>query len=451
MDNLQHIDDLLRQASQVPANALVNAADWAAVEKRLKRRKNRIYVVWFFLALISVSSVGVVFYHKNQKNSNTPILTKTTESLPKQDTHKITQNFQVPYNVDLNNSHESKDESIISHSAKLYRDKAVTPPTHVDYTKKEQIPAGITTTTDTHNATKAPLIDTQHTPYIPAETITLLPTRNTGSYVGDISLNTLHLIPPTRIASVITITHKANTSGSTPPKLERHWEVGVSFTPGISNKITSENSVLNGLINRSYYDKVANSETTAFSNTFGFNIQYHAKKWFISSGLFMTQRKEQLDYNYTITEGPLYDATTIYSYVPVDPRSYESIVYSGSNSYHFLEIPLNIGYKTTISPNFELRTQLGASYMALRNREGKKGNFTTLELEDLQDLQFAQHNIAANVKTGLYLNKQRFVIGIEPTFGINLNSLRSVETSAIKTKPYGYGLNITSAIKLFKL
>ena len=165
----------------------------------------------------------------------------------------------------------------------------------------------------------------------------------------------------------------------------------------------------------------------------------------------MTQRKEQLDYNYTITEGPLYDATTIYSYVPVDPRSYESIVYSGSNSYHFLEIPLNIGYKTTISPNFELRTQLGASYMALRNREGKKGNFTTLELEDLQDLQFAQHNIAANVKTGLYLNKQCFVVGIEPTFGINLNSLRSAETSAIKTKPYGYGLNITSAIKLFKL
>jgi len=94
---------------------------------------------------------------------------------------------------------------------------------------------------------------------------------------------------------------------------------------------------------------------------------------------------------------------------------------------------------------------LGASYMALLSREGKKGNFTTLELEDLKDLQFAQHNIAANIKTGVYLNKQRFVLGVEPLFGINLNSLRPAETSAIKTKPYGYGLNITSAIKLFKL
>ncbi|MDB4161062.1 hypothetical protein N9772_01685 [Bacteroidia bacterium] len=432
MDNLQHIDDLLRQASQVPANALVTASDWTIVDKRLKRRKNRIYAMWFFLALVSVSSLGVFFYIDSQEIYNTPILAKTTESLPKQDTHKTTQNFQVPNNADLSHSHESTNELTIRQS---------------DYTTEEQISAEITMT-DTHDATRTPSIITQPALYIPAETITLLPTRNTGSYVGDISPNTLQLIPPTRIASVIA--NHTNTSEST-PKPERHWEVGVSFTPGLSNKITSESRTLNGLINRSYYDKIANSETTAFSNTFGFNIQYHAKEWFISSGLFITKRREQLDYKYTITEGPLYDATTIYSYVPLDPIAYESIVYSGSNSYHFIEIPLNIGHKTTISPNFELRTQLGASYMALRNREGKKGNFTTLELEDLQDLQFAQHNIAANVKTGLYLNKSRFIVGVEPTFGINLNSLRSVETSAIKTKPYGYGLNITSAIKLFKL
>ncbi|MDG2454331.1 MAG: hypothetical protein P8N47_00855, partial [Bacteroidia bacterium] len=98
MDNLQHIDDLLRQASQVPANALVNASDWAVVEKRLKRRKNRIYTVWFFLALISVSSLGVLFHHEN---SNKPIehIAKAPRSTA--DTHNNLLNSQDTQHVKI--------------------------------------------------------------------------------------------------------------------------------------------------------------------------------------------------------------------------------------------------------------------------------------------------------------------------------------------------------------
>ena len=213
---------MLRQASQVPANAMVNAADWTAVEKRLKRRKNRIYAVWFFLALISVSSVGVVFHLKNHEISNTPILAETKEYLPTEDINKLIPNFSSKDHADHKNSHKSTNESIVTNSTDFYPDKSLKTiaSAAVDNRIKEQTTTGVLTTTNTNDATRAPLIDTQHTPYIPAETITLLPTRNTGSYVGDISLNTLHLIPPTRIASVIT--HKANTSGSTPPRLERH-------------------------------------------------------------------------------------------------------------------------------------------------------------------------------------------------------------------------------------
>ena len=57
MDNLQHIDELLKSASQAPANALVNDSDWNAIDKKLKQRKNRIYALWFFLALICAGTV----------------------------------------------------------------------------------------------------------------------------------------------------------------------------------------------------------------------------------------------------------------------------------------------------------------------------------------------------------------------------------------------------------
>ena len=460
MDNLQHIDDLLRQASQVPANALVNDSDWAVVEKRLKRRKNRIYAMWFFLALISVSSVGLLFHINNQANSDAPTLAETKKSLPTEDINKISPTSEV-----LKNSEQTSTETnSLTTSKEVVELAQPTLETTAQKSSSELVSKKVTSTNITADVV-APIEHTPSTPgestisqtpsrpfaYTPKETIHLLPQRKLQSYIGDISLRTLQIIPPVKLEVNSVAASNMNANNPKQPLPTNHWEVGVSFTPGLSSKITSENSELSGLINRRYSETVGNSETTAFANTFGINTQYHMNKWFVASGLFLTQRREQLDYNYLITEAAVPTNQGNLIYIPGSPSAYESVVYSGSNSYHFLEIPMNIGYKTAISRNFEIRTQLGVSYMALLGREGKKGNFTTLELEDLKDLKFNQHNIAANVKTGLYLNKPRFVVGIEPLFGINLNTLRSAETSAIKTNPYGYGLNITSAIKLFKL
>mgnify|MGYP000082299705 FL=1 len=97
-----------------------------------------------------------------------------------------------------------------------------------------------------------------------------------------------------------------------------------------------------------------------------------------------------------------------------------------------------------------MRAQVGVSYMALQKRNGKKGNFTTLELKDLTELDLNSRNIAANIKSGLYYNTPRLAIGLEPMFGINLSSLNNEATSAIKTKPYSYGINLTTNIKLIK-
>jgi hypothetical protein len=229
-----------------------------------------------------------------------------------------------------------------------------------------------------------------------------------------------------------------------------HWETGISFTPSLSSKISGINKDLSGLINRSYDKFVANSESAAFGNTFGFNAQYHPKgRFFYSSGLYLTQRAEQVNYDYTITENFFPTNKINERYFDLDPRAYVDVNYTGSNSYHFIEIPLNIGYKQPLSRNFELRTQVGVSYLSLLSSSGKKGNFETLFLDNLSNLNFNTNHIAANLKSGLYYHRPRLAIGLEPMIGMNLTNLQNKSTSAILDKPYSYGINLTTNFKLF--
>lgn len=433
MDNLQHIDNLLKQASQVPANALVTASDWAAVEKKLKQRKNRIYAMWFFLALICAGTViGLIVtnIHSLQTNPNNHVVADTkTEVI---DNAHLSQSPNKENNYDISTTDEIDINKLLEHNK----------------------------TTEPNETTEAQISIDEVSRFGLLEEST--PTREKTSIktsADEGRLEILNLLPISAIFTQLNLPvpskqHIGYSDVSLPTdksELQSHWEMGLSFTPGLSNKIASVNNALSYLINPTYNNTVKLGEQAAFSNTFGFNTQYHRSQWFIASGLFMTQRNERIDYNYKIEISPTYDNDIFNKFLPVVPGAQESIVYSGSNSYHFIEIPISIGYKQSVSPTFEIRTQVGLSYMALLNREGKKGNFTTLRLDDLKNLQFNQHNIAANIKTGLYLNKPRFVVGVEPLFGININSLRSPETSAIKTNPYGYGVNLTTAVKLFRL
>ncbi len=433
MDNLQHIDNLLKQASQVPANALVTASDWAAVEKKLKQRKNRIYAMWFFLALICAGTViGLIVtnIHSLQTNPNNHVVADTkTEVI---DNAHLSQSPNKENDYDISTTDEIDINKLLEHNK----------------------------TTEPNEMTEAQISIDEVSRFGLLEEST--PTREKTSIktsADEGRLEILNLLPISATFTqpnlpVPSKQHIGYSDVSLPTdksELQSHWEMGLSFTPGLSNKIASVNNALSYLINPTYNNTVKLGEQAAFSNTFGFNTQYHRSQWFIASGLFMTQRNERIDYNYKIEISPTYDNEIFNKFLPVVPGAQESIVYSGSNSYHFIEIPISIGYKQSVSPTFEIRTQVGLSYMALLNREGKKGNFTTLRLDDLKNLQFNQHNIAANIKTGLYLNKPRFVVGVEPLFGININSLRSPETSAIKTNPYGYGVNLTTAVKLFRL
>ncbi len=443
MDKLQHIDDLLRKASQVPANALVDASDWAMIEKRLKRRKSRIYALWFFLAL-SVCTTSALFVVNQINSKTTPILTQQEKNIDtptlnhpnNTTTERLTDDFESAESITSNDTSPveplelaSSDPSILSKNNQRLQPS----------TSNTKLPEAKALVQDLESSIRQ-AIKKSHIPLVVA----------LESKAPNFVFDAIYGSAPLWLNQDNVIVQ----SNSKPSHLaydKSHWETGISFTPSLSSNISGVNKDLSGFINKSYNTFVANSESATFGNTFGFNAQYHPKgRFFYSSGLYITQRAEQVDYNYTITEGVIKTDNKTLDYYTLDPRAYVDVNYKGSNSYHFIEIPLNIGYKQPISRNFELRTQVGISYLSLLNSSGQKGNFTTLRLDDLSTLNFNTNHIAANLKSGLYYNRPRITLGLEPMIGMNLTNLQNRSTSAILDKPYSYGINLTTNLKLFK-
>ena len=445
MDKLQHIDELLKSSASSFANSLeVGDNDWLAVERKLKQRKSRIYAVWFFLALI-VASTTIVLINNNISTSENNIVETpiTQENSLNQDDEISDVNAEKQINsaeqeIFLNDNVKSESDELPtttnSNSIKPVQNIVITNP-NLPPTPAQNISVG-------KDETKVLKANTPHNPIsIPFKS----KSTNIANYILDQETLTSELPP-----SIPTIALIENNSSIKKNNtiFNGYWEAGASFTPSISGKFISENTKLSGLINRAYYNNVANGENAAFSNSTGLNAQYHLPSGlFIASGFFVSQRAEALNYNYTITEYPRINNNEITGYNPLSPAAYINVEHSGSNSYHFVEIPLNIGYKQSISSNFELRGQIGMSYLNLFNLNGLKADYTSLELKNLNSYGFNQNNLAANAKMGLYLDKKNFVFGLEPVFNYNITSLSETNT-AIKIKPYSYGFNISTNYKL---
>lgn len=434
MDKLQHIDDLLKSSATSFANSLeVDGSDWLAVEKKLRQRKNRIYAVWFFLALMFVAFTFVLLQNitpkdsKIVKNDKTQVLENLHPTAPnRDDIHPLVQD----QNTTVNNQNESAQ---LSYNPTDKSDNVQSLPA-ADGKISDAIPNKVLTE-ETGNTNPITANPTKPDEEVLAE--------NTQEKAANTAQNVFDELTMDEIVS-----DKRQTSNEkTKKKSFGYWEAGISFTPSISGKFISENSQFAGLINRNYYNNVANNENTAFSNSAGANIQYHLPSgWFVASGLFIAQRTESLNYNYTITEFPRVNNNEIIGYNPLSSAAYINVQHTGSNSYHFVEIPINIGYKQSISSNFELRGQLGMSYLNLFDLSGVKADYTTLELNNLSNYAFNQSNLAANAKLGLYLDKNKFSIGLEPIFNYNITSI-SERDAAINIKPYSYGLNISTNYK----
>jgi hypothetical protein len=438
LDKLQHIDDLLKKSAASETSHLVGDADWLVVEKKLKQRRNRIYGMWFLLALIvGFGSLGVWM-------SNTTVV-EPSESIVQNPIQAIEKIQEEDLQPDYSNQDE---ETVVSENITAIDDgnqQEIASNNEYLATADKATAEISTKVTKPDAAEKATELENPVPPSLAIDfaskygiNTNLITSRNVAFPMADINTSFAAIKLNLDLIQVDKIKHNINTP---------HWETGLVFTPGLSDKIVSAVAGRENWINKDY-DEIANSmEGSGFSNTFGINTAYHFKnKLFVGSGLYITQRQESVNYDYVVTEAPNVTNNVIFGYLPISPIQ---ISYSGSNSYHFIEIPVNIGYKINVIRNFELRPQVGLSYLALVKQQGLKTNYVDLLLEDVTSMNLNTSNISANIKFGSYLNMDNWVIGVEPQAGVNLNSFRG-GNDAFNVKPYNYGLTLSTAYKFSK-
>lgn len=437
MDKLRHIDELLKGSLGQSVEAGEYTSDWLAIEKRLKRRKNRIYAMWFSLALIALTSVSVLLY---------------TYSTPANNDHMAGSNDQEKNIIDSDVDHsttqntESQDadntpltdpiEDIIESTGSTLDGAGTTDEVAQNdvTTNADPIDTPEETPQEENDGWEDPSVNMH-----PTNEIVILETE-----LPDMSYAPAELEDVTKIkvAKITDVKPSGFRLG--------HTEIGVSFTPSMSGKFTSERSDLSWLINRDYSSKASSNESATFANNTSVNAEFHfTNGWFVGTGLGVAERTELLNYDYIIDHAVSenYPKQQL-DYFTLAPPDWVYVSYQGSNSYHFVEIPLTIGYKNTVGKNLELRHQADLSYLFLYNKLGKKADYTSLELLDLADLDYLNNsNLSATIKSGLYYNFKNFVIGAEPTFSMNLTSL-SNKNSAIKITPYNYGFNLTTNLKI---
>lgn len=431
MDKLRHIDELLKESLGPVVDAGEYSSDWLAIEKRLKRRKNRIYAMWFSLALIALTSISIFTF--DSINFKTELSKEEGKPASPSDLNATNQKDQA--------GQERNQANNIENYSEFNNQQTST----VDADSEPAINSEFTATPGQSEAVEIPV----------ATPITVTPNLPEVVKLNSISTQLMQW-PVTPNYSAIE--QLSLTKVEVPVKEKSkgfmlamsHMEYGVSFTPGLSNKTTSTRSSLAGLINRNYI-LPQSQELSAFSYSTSFNAEWHFRSnLFVGTGFGITSKAEQVNYNYEITEDPAVDVpnATITQYYKRLPWEVEKVSYKGSNSYHFVEIPLTVGYRFNLSKNLELRNQIDVSYLLLYSGLGKKADYTYLTLYDVSDLNnLRKSNISTTIKSGVYYNFKNFVIGAEPLAGLNLNSL-SNENSAIKIKPYSYGFNLTTNIKL---
>ena len=429
MDKLRYIDELLKTSLGDSGYATsVSSDDWLAIEKRLKRRKNRIYAMWFSLSLVVLTSLGLWItsdYSTQQitENSSVELQGENTTT-------------QEPKALDPNSIEEpqqSLDDQIISDIRETtvqnvsWENEIVKENGAQEDVVEEEVSADVDPIAENNN--EVVLSDGLLNEYI--EAFNDIPV-----YIRKPEVKLLDPIDHSKVKRSIS-----------------HMEFGVSITPSFASKLLSEDSRLGGLINKEFFGIVNNSEQAAFATNTHFNGSVHFNNgWYIGIGVGYVQRTEAINYNYVIDHFVNVNEVEnkIDSYTLLPPLARETITYQGSNSYHFVDIPVRVGYRYNVLPKWSIGHELAVSYMLLVNQVGQRADPTYLNLYDISKVDFYNKaNIGSSFKTGLYYNFKNFVVGAEPVVGMNLNSLSNKE-SAIKIRPYNYGFNLTTQIKIGK-
>lgn len=446
----KHIDNFLKDSLE-NFQGVTTQSDWAIIESKLNQRRKRRAFFWISVAFVIFSIGGLSLYLNYVKSSTENAVELVIDSKTKED-DKV--NFE---NLENTNLKVDQDNLSIKKETK-FENQSIRRSANVDKSRENN---RITKNNISINDKEPKLDPLAKEDVFKSKELTKEKIKDIDKPVKTKSTNTsdekkfeIDLkkdVVDTKSDAKDSKDNVNNNSGTT--NGFSRWEIGMSLTPSIAGKWVNLDKQLGGLVHKEYGNITNNSERNLAAYTASFNANYDlGRNFYLAMGINFSKRGESVNYDYVVDSFPFVDETrnVITDYGPIPASLKERYQYSGSNSYHFIEVPLGIGYKLPIYDKFMFRNEVGLSYWRMISREGQKPNYTELNLENLKEIStYNLNNVAAYVSTGLFVDYPKITIGLEPNFTWTLNSIQN-SNSAIREKSYNYGLNLTLNYKLSK-
>lgn len=216
----------------------------------------------------------------------------------------------------------------------------------------------------------------------------------------------------------------------------------------------------------SYLKQRNDNEELKMGHSFQLTLSYYfLNNLFIESGLKYNKINEQANYTLdkVVSEKTIYDSTIIgYKVGPTgDPepiyniterveQDIQSTSYQSRNHYHFISVPLFIGYQIDLN-RWSYYVKGGVSAEILAKSSGKIKSFDPskeLDLNSTENPFLSTVYFNFEIATGLgYQLSEKYIITVEPTYRTNISSITKSEYS-LNQRFESIGINAGLRIKL---
>jgi hypothetical protein len=459
-NNHDIFDDLIK--SQLDGfDANVSMTDWDAIAAKLPVAETKKGFAYWWLAGIAILVIGVTSYVALFQNAD-----KQT----------------APNEVVLNNEATSPNqESVVKNNNIPTPNEAPSTKTVNEPNQPENLNTDLNSTTSNGVDTKTSSRSTTGTDNLPTNNVDNKPDETHTKGVEDSGFSTVNSdkastddvdpekqteADPKNIADVVDPGNKdetkvENIDSPNPDKkdnilpVKTKWEIGLSASPTWASKLISVNGA-NGWKVNPLFDQIASSME---SGTISYQVEGKLNRYFndhlyLGVGLNYNQVAEQVSYDYIVDYVVVVDPILRTVTNEADPRIHDEVSYNGRNVYHFVEVPVRIGYLQEI-PNtkFQIRGETGLRYMALMDMSGKKVGVTyTDSLVNLKSSlnDYSRHNVGATATLGLMRSiGENTDFGATVTYNYALTSIRKRD-EGITEKPYNFGLNFSLQHKIWR-
>lgn len=458
-NNLKHIDDFFKKHLEgFESHTSVNL--WRKLSWLLLLKK---FGFWIGIGAVLSGMILTYFLLSPSENINQSGVMVNNNRNTDSSINFSNYKDKISKSINKNNKREYEIDLKIINSTDNIKQTSEEPETYIStkntYSEQAQVTQVLNEQVKSNSDSKFQLVSTTHESDNIVNSISLLPILNQEKIAIEpieIHTNLINIKNNSHPLSTVPDPEKTKQKST----FANEWSLDLFINPSIVDQSISANSNYENHIN--YRE---NSEDPAISVGFGAEIKYSFNGFFLQSGLNYSIYAQKYQYKLTTINTNyyyLYDTTWIWIVDPPIIEPYPTSIDStlvpvyepttstttGKNQYHYLEIPLLVGYQHKFKKvNIEIGT--GVSYGFFISANGKLpeiSNTSFLDLNKQTDL--IQNNFNFLLYVGLeYKLNNKWGILLKPNYKQNLNSIFSSDFP-VKQKFTTFGLAFGVRINL---